>query len=91
MPRENWTGEVGLTGGHVDADSGFNYQWATATLGLNKVITESISFYVNGNFTLNSEDNTLNFGREVAESGIAFATTDSDTKVWFGTGLAVNF
>ena len=91
LPRENWSAALGLTGGHVDADSGFDYQWATATVGLNKLITDNISFYVNGNFTLNSEDDTLNFEREVADSGIAFATLDSDTKFWFGTGLAVDF
>jgi hypothetical protein len=91
LPRDGWSGELGLTGGHVDADSGFDYQWGTATAGLNKAISDNIAFYINGNFTLNSEDNTLGFGREVTAVGTAFPTADGDTKFWFGTGLSVSY
>ena len=80
LPRANWSANVGLTGGYVDADTSFvggttaqDYGYGTATIGLNKFITESISFYLNGNFTINSEDDTLNLDRAIADSGVAFA------------------
>ena len=92
LPRDGWSADLGLTGGHVDADSGVNYQWGTATIAATKNITENIDFYVSGNFTVNSEDNTLGFDREIDQNtGAAFATLDSDTQFWFGTGLSVSY
>ena len=91
LPRDGWSAELGLTGGHVDSDSGLDYQWGTATAALNKDVSDNIAFYINGNFTLNSEDDTLGFGREVSPEGIASDTTDSDTQFWFGTGLSVSY
>lgn len=91
LPRAGWTADLGLTGGHVDFDSGFDYQWATATVALNKTVTDNISFYVSGNFTLNSEDDTLGFDKETTANGLEFATRDSDTQLWLGTGLSVSY
>lgn len=92
LSRPGWSTDLGLTGGHVEADGGGDYQWATATVALNKAITDSIGFYVSGNFSLNSEDDTLGFDREVdPASEIAFATTDSDNQFWLGTGISVGF
>lgn len=92
LPRPGWSADLGLTAGHVDSDQGVNYQWGTATIAAKKDVTDNIDFYISGNFTLNSEDNTLGFDREVdTNSGIAFATLDSDTQFWFGTGLSVSY
>ena len=92
LPREGWSADLGVTGGHVDFDSGFDYQWATATVAAKKDITENINFFVSGNFTVNSEDNTLGFDREIDElTGLDFATLDSDTQFWLGTGLSVSY
>lgn len=91
LPRDGWRADLGLTGGLVDSDAGFDYEWATATVSLDKTITDDISFYISGNFTVNSEDNTLGFDREVTNTGVEFATTDSDSQFWFGTGLSVSY
>ena len=98
LSREGWSANLGLTAGYVDADSSFvgeaevfNYGYGTATAGLKKIITQEITFYVNGNFTVNSEDDTLNFDRAVTPAGSAFATRDSSSKLWVGTGIALNF
>lgn len=91
LPRDNWSAELGLTGGHVDSDAGVDYQWGTASLTLNKVITESLHFHVGGNFTINSEDDTLGFDRDVTAGGIEFATRDSDTQFWLGSGLSISY
>ena len=90
LPREGWTLDLGLTGGLVDSDAGTDYEWGTATASFNKAITDAISFYVSGNFTLNSED-LLDFDREVLANGVEFASVDSDTQFWFGTGLSVSY
>ena len=91
LPRDGWSLDLGLTGGHVDFDDVGSYEWGTATASFNKTITDNISFYANGNFTVNSEDDTLGFDREVLASGLDFATRDSDTQFWFGTGLSVSY
>lgn len=91
LPREGWSADLGLTVGHVDFDNSFDYQWGTATVALNKDVTDNIDFYLSGNFTLNSEDDTLGFDREVSNSGFEFATRDSDTQFWIGTGLSVSY
>ena len=91
LPREGWSANLGLTAGHVDSDQGVDYQWGTGTVALNKDVTENIEFYVSGNFTVNSEDNTLGFDRQTAQNGIDFAIRDSDTQFWFGTGLSVSY
>lgn len=98
LPRKGWTGSVGLTAGYVDEDNSFvandaalDYGYGVATLGLNKVITDNISFHLNGNFAYNSEEDTLNLDRDVLASGLNVPTRDSDTKFWYGTGLKLNF
>lgn len=90
LPRPGWTLDLGLTGGLVDSDAGTDYEWGTATASLNKAVTDAISFFVSGNFTLNSEE-LLGFDREVLASGVEFASVDSDTQFWFGTGLTVSY
>ena len=91
LPRDGWSADLGLTAGLVDSDQGFDYEWGTATVALNKAVTENIDFYLSGNFTVNSEDDTLGFDRVVAPNGLEFATRDSDTQFWFGTGLSVSY
>lgn len=92
LPRDGWSAGLGLTGGHVDSDEGLDYQWGTATVAVKKDVTENINFFVSGNFTLNSEDNTLGFDSAIdPDTGIAFSTLDSDTQFWFGTGLSVSY
>lgn len=91
LAREGWTTDLGLTAGFVDV-SGGNYEWATATVALNKAVTDDIGFYISGNFSLNSNDNTLGFDRVVdPATEVAFATVDSDNLLWFGTGISVGF
>ena len=96
LPREGWSLDARLNVGHVEVDEQRlvttigdfdNYQYGTATLAANKVITDDISFYVSGNFTANTEDDTLNYDVD------DFATNfrDSDTVFWLGTGLTVNY
>lgn len=91
LPRDGWTADLGLTGGHVEADGGGSYQWGTGTIAANKVITDAIGFYISGNFTVNSEDNTLGFDRELLASGRAVATRDSSTQFWLGTGISASY
>ena len=91
LPREGWTADLGLTAGLVDPDEGSGYEWGTATVSLNKAVTDSISFYLSGNLTVNSEDDTLGFDREVLANGFEIATLDSSTLFWLGTGLTVSY
>ena len=91
LPREGWTADLGLTAGLVDPDEGSGYEWGTATVSLNKAVTDSISFYLSGNLTVNSEDDTLGFDREVLANGFEIATLDSSTLFWLGTGLRVSY
>ncbi len=91
LPRDGWSADLGLTAGLVEPDEGSGYEWGTATIAANKAVTDAISFYVSGNFTVNSEDNTLGFDREVLANGLEVATLDSSTLFWFGTGLSVGF
>ncbi len=92
LPRDGWSAGLGLTVGHVDSDEGLDYEWGTATVAIKKDVTENIDFYVSGNFTLNSEDDTLGFDSEVdLGTGTTFATLDSDTQFWLGTGLSVSY
>ena len=90
LPREGWTADLGLTAGLVDSDAGTDYEWGTATVSLNKAITDNIAFYLAGNFTVNSEE-LLGFDREVLANGFEFASVDSDTQFWFGSGLTVSY
>lgn len=95
LPRAGWSLDARLNAGHVDlSDNQFtgeipvafdSYQYGTATLAANKQITDNISYYISGNFTVNSEDNVLSF--DIDEPGFR----DSDTAFWLGTGLAVDF
>ena len=98
LPREGWSLEAGLNVGHVELDQAAitttaaeafdNYQYGTISLTANKVITDSIGFYVGGNFTANTEDNTLNFG---IVDGTTSSINDSSTVFWIGSGLSVGF
>lgn len=92
LPRDGWSAGLGLTGGLVDSDEGLDYEWATATVALQKDVTDTIDFYISGNFTLNSEDDTLGFDTGIdADTGLDISTLDSDTQFWFGTGLSVSY
>ena len=103
LPAEDWSVDLGLTGGHVDV-SGGNYQWATGSASIGKSFDHNVSFYVGANFTVNSDDDTLDFDRafldvplfndagEAAGSlEVPVAFTDSSTKFWFGSGFSVGF
>lgn len=92
LPRDGWSADLGITGGHVDFDQGVDYEWGTATVAVKKDVTDNIDFYVSGNFTVNSEDNTLGFDLATdPDTGINFSTLDSDTQFWIGTGLSVSY
>lgn len=98
LPREGWTLDAGLTGGHVELDQEVqlstidnvfdSYQYVTASLSANKAITENLSFYVRGNFTVNSEDDVLDFD---IDNPISTNFNDDSSVFWFGSGLAINF
>ena len=97
LPREGWSLGLSLNGGHVELDSPLqfttvdeafdNYQYGTVSVSANKVITENLGFYVSGNFTANTEDNTLGF--DIDNTTGSFS--DSSTQFWLGTGLSINF
>jgi len=97
LPRDGWSAELGLNGGHVELDSPFqattidkafdSYQYGTASIAANKVITDDISFFVSGNFTVNTEDDTLDFDIDTPNVGF----NDSSTAFWFGTGFSASY
>lgn len=88
---ENQSADFGLTVGLVDGD-GFSYEWATASAALSHAITDAASIYVGANFTLNSEDNTLNLDKFADPmTGTAFLAGTSDNLLWFGTGISTSF
>ncbi len=92
LSKPGWSADLGGTVGHVEADGGGDYQWGTASVAFTKAVTEDIGFYLSGNFTVNSEDDTLGFDRNVVpETSTPFATADSSTLFWFGTGISVGF
>lgn len=97
LPREGWSLDARLNGGHVElTENEFtgglpvafdSYQYGTATLAANKVITDDIGFFVSGNFTINSENDTLNFDIDDGLSGFR----DDDAVFWFGTGFSASY
>jgi len=97
LPRDGWSLDAGLNVGHVELDETVqittldkafdNYQYGTASLAANKVITDNINFYVSGNFTVNTEDDTLDFDLDAASTDFR----DSSSVFWVGTGLSVGF
>jgi len=98
LSREGWSLDASLNVGHVELDQSIqattpdkafdSYQYGTISLTANKVITDSIGFYVSGNFTANTEDNTLNFSI-VDNSTTSF--NESSKVFWVGSGLSVGF
>ena len=97
LPREGWSLDLGLTAGHVELDQEVqittpdkifdSYQYGTATIAANKAITDNVSFYVSGNLSANTEDDTLDFD---IDNTTAFFS-DSSTVFWVGSGLSVNY
>ena len=90
LSAEGWSVDLGLTGGHVTVDDAGNYEWATASASVGKSFSDTLSFYVGANFSVNSED-LLDFDRIEDPNFGAIATIDSDTKFWFGSGFSVGF
>ncbi len=98
LPREGWSLDAGLNIGHVELDQAVttttideafdSYQYGTISLTANKAITDKIGFHAGANFTVNTEENTLNFG---IVDGTTSSFNDSDTVFWIGTGLSVGF
>lgn len=83
--------DFGLTVGLVDGD-GFSYEWATASAAVSHAITDAASIYLGANFTLNSDDNTLNLDKFAnPNTGTAFLAATSDNLLWFGTGISTSF
>ena len=74
--------DLGLTAGLVDVDGG-NYEWATASAAVGYAFTDTSSFYVGANYTLNSED-LLDFP---TSSDII----PGDNLFWVGTGVSTSF
>lgn len=76
--------DLGVTGGHVTVNNAGNYEWATGSASLGYALTDSTSFYVGANYTLNSED-LLDF--PTAGDPIL----DNDNLFWVGTGFSTGF
>jgi len=75
---------LGLTGGLVEAGNGAtDYQWGTANATASYSVTGNSSLYVQGNFTLNSED-FLDFPT-------ANDVTPNDNLFWAGAGFSTTF
>jgi len=75
---------LGLTAGLVEAGNGAtDYQWGTANAKLSYNVTNKSSLYLQGNFTLNSE-NFLDFPT-------ANDMIPSDNLFWGGVGLSTTF
>ena len=101
LPRDGWSLEASLNGGHVELDEVVtgatpdedfdSYQYGTISLAANKVITDNIGFYVSGNFTANTEDDTLNFDIIDNTPDTPDSFNDSSTVFWVGSGLSVGF
>jgi len=81
--------DLGVTGGLVLASDGgvddgtdndSDYSWATGSASLGYAYTDSTSFYVGANYTVNSDD-SLDFND----------TTSDDTLFWVGTGFSTGF
>ena len=80
-------GTVGLVEGN-----GFAYQWGTASAALSHSVTEAASLYISANYSLNSDDNTLNLKEFNNATGTArglAATTDN--LFWVGSGISTSF
>lgn len=83
--------DLGLTVGLVDGD-GFSYEWANASASVSHSISDAASIYVGGNFTLNSDDNTLNLEKFADPvTGTAFLSATDKSLLWFGTGISTSF
>lgn len=83
--------DFGLTVGLVDGQ-GFSYEWATASAALSHAITDDASIYIGANFTVNSDDNTLDLEKFADPlTGTAFLAATSDTLFWVGTGISTSF
>jgi len=83
--------DLGLTLGLVDGD-GFSYEWGSASASVSHSISDAASIYVGANFTLNSDDNTLDLDKFAdPTSGTAFLAATSDNLLWFGTGISTSF
>lgn len=83
--------DFGLTLGVVDGD-GFSYEWATASAALTHAITDAASIYLGANFTVNSDDNTLDLEKFAnPATGTAFLAGTDDSMAWFGTGISTSF
>jgi len=97
LPREGWSLDASLTGGHVELDSPLvfttpaeafdSYQYGTFSLAANKVINDVLGFWVSGNFSANTEDDTLSF--DIQNTASSF--NDSSTSFWVGTGITIDF
>lgn len=81
--------DLGLTGGLVDGQDGFSYEWATASASVGHSFTDSVSAYVGANFSLNSED-LLGFDAGGLDPNDFGSAQDGDT-FWVGAGVSAGF
>ena len=92
---ESQSFDLGLTAGLVDV-SGGSYEWATASASVSHSFTDDVSAYIGGNFSVNTTDDTLDF-EEIFTVDADGVVTDisgggtSDSKLWFGVGVAAGF
>jgi len=103
LPADGWSFDLGLTGGHVTVDDAGSYEWATAGASIGKAFSDTLSFYVGANLSVNSEDlldfdsfeQTVNLaddlGNVIGTLDVPVASIDSNTKFWFGSGFSVGF
>jgi len=97
LPREGWTMDASLNVGHVSLDQPLqfttvaeafdNYQYGTVSLYANKAINEGLNFYFGGNFTVNTEDDVLDFDIDTTTASFS----DDSTKFWFGSGISIDY
>jgi len=60
-----------------------SYQYGTVSLAANKAITDDVSFYVSGNFSANTEDDTLDFDIDNFPAALMTALQSSGASLEF--------
>ena len=81
--------DLGLTGGLVDGEDGFSYEWATASASLGHSFTDDVSAYVGANYAVNSE-NFLGFDAGGLDPNDFGSEQDGDS-FWLGAGVSAGF
>ncbi len=78
--------DLGLTAAFVTTNGPGDYEYGLASAALSYAVSDNVSAYIGGNYSLSSED-TLQF--KVDGNGNGF--TDSDNLFWYGAGVSTSF